>query len=68
MKWCVQVKGTWAKESTQYGYDFWYQPRHNIMVSSQWGDPKEFVKVGKLLAMCTRLSSLHTVASCFLSV
>ena len=42
---CVQVKGTWTDTTTQYGYDFWYQPRHNVMVSSQWGDPLEFTKV-----------------------
>jgi selenium-binding protein 1 len=24
----------------KYNYDFWYQPRHNIMVSSEWAAPK----------------------------
>ena len=42
---CLQVKGTWTETTTEYGYDFWYQPRHNVMVSSQWGDPLEFTKV-----------------------
>ena len=23
-----------------YNYDFWYQPRHNVMVSSEWAAPK----------------------------
>ena len=23
-----------------YNYDFWYQPRHNAMVSSEWAAPK----------------------------
>ena len=23
-------------------YDFWYQPRHNIMVSSEWAAPNIF--------------------------
>ncbi len=25
--------------------DFWYQPRHNIMISSEFGSPIEFFKV-----------------------
>lgn len=39
-----QIKGTWAdpKEDTQYGYDFWYQPYFNVMVSSEWGEPNTF--------------------------
>ena len=33
--------GNWEKEgtSTPFGYDFWYQPRHNVMISSEWGVP-----------------------------
>jgi len=40
-----EVKGTWEKEGeeTPFGYDFWYQPRHNVMVSSEWGAPKCFL-------------------------
>ena len=26
----------------KFNYDFWYQPRHNVMVSSEWGAPKTF--------------------------
>jgi selenium-binding protein 1 len=26
----------------QFTYDFWYQPRHNILVSSEWGAPNTF--------------------------
>lgn len=22
------------------GYDFWYQPRHNVLISTEWGIPK----------------------------
>jgi selenium-binding protein 1 len=51
------VAGHWEK-STQgmhFNYDFWYQPRHNVMVSSEWGAPTtvkpgfklEDVKAGK---------------------
>lgn len=24
----------------RYNYDNWYQPRHNVMISSEWGDPR----------------------------
>ena len=26
-----------------YNYDFWYQPRHNVMVSSEWAAPNTFM-------------------------
>jgi selenium-binding protein 1 len=39
-----KVKGTWADTVLPYGYDFWYQPRHSIMVSSGWGAPCAFTK------------------------
>ena len=35
------VVGRWT-ESTgamRFNYDFWYQPRHNVMISSEWGAP-----------------------------
>ena len=40
-----KVKGNWEApgHTTPYGYDFWYQPRHNIMVSSSWGQPSSFL-------------------------
>ena len=40
-----EVKGNWEKEgqATPFGYDFWYQPRHNVMISSEWGSPKAFL-------------------------
>ena len=39
-----EPKGRWEKDSTgmNFNYDFWYQPRHNVMVSSEWGAPKTF--------------------------
>jgi len=39
-----KVEGTWNLESEAvgFGYDFWYQPRHNVMVSSEWGAPEAF--------------------------
>jgi selenium-binding protein 1 len=51
------IKGRWEQESKgmNFNYDFWYQPRHNVMVSSEWAAPKTFapgpnfddVKAGK---------------------
>ncbi|XP_052217250.1 methanethiol oxidase-like isoform X3 [Dreissena polymorpha] len=38
-----EVKGTWEKGcGTEFGYDYWYQPHHNVMVSTGWGSPKAF--------------------------
>ena len=30
-------------EGIKFGYDFWYQPRHNVMVSSEWAAPNTFM-------------------------
>ncbi|XP_072020984.1 methanethiol oxidase-like [Amphiura filiformis] len=40
------VTGNWEAKGhdTQYGYDFWYQPYHNVMISTEWGAPKAFLK------------------------
>lgn len=32
----------WNKADVPFGYDYWYQPRHDIMVSSEWGAPAAF--------------------------
>ena len=52
-----KVVGRWEKslEGMNYNYDFWYQPRHNVMISSEWAAPNtvkqgfqvEDVKAGK---------------------
>jgi selenium-binding protein 1 len=35
----------WSDQATlPYGYDYWYQPRLNVMVSTGWGAPKAFSK------------------------
>jgi selenium-binding protein 1 len=33
-----KVKGRWEKDGkgTPFGYDFWYQPRHDVLISSEW--------------------------------
>uniref|UniRef100_A0A0B8RQ82 Methanethiol oxidase n=1 Tax=Philothamnus irregularis TaxID=1899461 RepID=A0A0B8RQ82_9SAUR len=39
-----EVKGNWEKGTKvpPFGYDFWYQPRHNVLMSTEWGTPKCF--------------------------
>ena len=34
--------GRWEADNggMQFNYDFWYQPRHNVMVSSEWARPE----------------------------
>lgn len=34
-----ELKDVWGKTSAPFGYDFWYQPRHNVMISTEWGAP-----------------------------
>lgn len=37
-----EPKKTWIKENTmepKFNYDFWYQPRQNVMISTEWGTP-----------------------------
>jgi selenium-binding protein 1 len=51
------ITGRWEKgtEGMSFNYDYWYQPRHNVMVSSEWAAPTTFgagfkvddVKAGK---------------------
>jgi len=38
-------KGTWPateQDAAPFGYDFWYQPYHNVLISTEWGHPKSF--------------------------
>lgn len=39
-----EVKGTWTRgdKKAGFGYDFWYQPYHDILVASEWSAPKIF--------------------------
>ena len=41
-----EVVGRWEKslEGMNYNYDFWYQPRHNVMISSEWAAPNTVAK------------------------
>jgi selenium-binding protein 1 len=38
------IVGRWENKADKmrFNYDFWYQPRHNVMVSSEWGAPKTY--------------------------
>jgi len=38
------IAGRWERDNAcmQFNYDFWYQPRHNVMVSSELGAPKTY--------------------------
>ena len=40
------IKGRWEKDTKgmNFNYDFWYQPRHNYMVSTEWAAPKTYLK------------------------
>lgn len=42
------LKPNWEKSHITMGYDFWYQPRHNVMVSSEWGAPRAWREGFKL--------------------
>ena len=37
------IKKTLSNAQIKFGYDFWYQPRHNILVSSEWGAPSAWL-------------------------
>lgn len=39
------IVGRWENDlgSIQYSYDFWYQPRHNMMISTEWASPNTFM-------------------------
>lgn len=39
-----EIAGHWEQktDTMRFNYDFWYQPSHNVMVSSEWGAPKTF--------------------------
>nr|XP_002126964.1 methanethiol oxidase [Ciona intestinalis] len=41
-----ELIGNWEApgHNTPFGYDFWYQPRHNVMISTEWGHPKKLLK------------------------
>ncbi|CAL1611984.1 unnamed protein product [Knipowitschia caucasica] len=40
-----EVTGNWEHpgDAVPFGYDFWYQPRHNVMMSTEWGAPRALI-------------------------
>ncbi|KAG0715893.1 Methanethiol oxidase [Chionoecetes opilio] len=36
--------GPWTSMDSQFGYDYWYQPTHDVLISSEWGCPTAFFK------------------------
>lgn len=40
------IVGRWENDQSgmDYNYDYWYQPRHNVMVSSEWAAPKTYYR------------------------
>lgn len=67
-----EVIGNWEQpgEAAPFGYDFWYQPRHNVMISTEWGAPKALgngfnpadVKAG-MCTFCSMLDALQPTGS-----
>ena len=39
------IVGRWENDISgmNFNYDFWYQPRHNMMISSEWAAPNTFM-------------------------
>ena len=40
-----EIIGRWENDlgNMKFNYDFWYQPRHNVMVSTEWAAPNTFM-------------------------
>ena len=40
-----EIVGRWEKDISgmKFNYDFWYQPRQNMMVSTEWAAPNTFI-------------------------
>jgi len=40
-----EIVGRWERSmgDIPFSYDFWYQPRHNVMVTSEWAAPNTFM-------------------------
>jgi len=54
-----QPTSLWNHESVTFGYDYWYQPRHDILVSTEWGAPEAFKRGFNLEQVDQYGSSLH---------
>nr|XP_045607980.1 methanethiol oxidase-like [Procambarus clarkii] len=36
--------GPWTVMNSDFGYDYWYQPTHDVLIASEWGCPTAFLK------------------------
>jgi len=34
--------GLWTEDTVDFGYDYWYQPLHDVLISTEWGAPKAY--------------------------
>lgn len=35
-------QGEWSDMTSDYGYDFWYKPRYDLIINSEFGSPQSF--------------------------
>ncbi|XP_057324326.1 methanethiol oxidase [Microplitis mediator] len=42
----LETKGSWtcSEKKAKFGYDFWYQPHHDVLIATEWGVPRIFKK------------------------
>ena len=40
----LEIKEMWTEgdEKAKFGYDFWYQPYHDVLIASEWATPRIF--------------------------
>ncbi|KAK8749338.1 hypothetical protein OTU49_015803, partial [Cherax quadricarinatus] len=36
--------GPWTRMDSEFGYDYWYQPARDVLISSEWGCPTAYFK------------------------
>lgn len=53
-----------GEERADFGYDFWYQPYHNVMIGTEFGAPKFFFKAIQEL-QCVHLGFTQLLTSRF---
>lgn len=39
-----EPRGLWSSDVVPFGYDYWYQPGHDVLISTEWGAPAAFCK------------------------
>lgn len=59
------VKGTWEKKPLEFGYDYWYQPYHNVLISTEWGAPKAFRSGFNPQHVADGTNTRHTMSSLY---